>query len=182
MTDAIENTKRQVLLAEIVAAHGIRGEVVLRSFAADPANIASYGPLSTGKGARSIAVLGTKLVGQKVIARLAGVTDRNAAEALRGTQLFVARDRLGATEEGEFYHIDLIGLSALSQDGDEIGRVIAVQNFGAGDVLEIELKGARQTAFVPFTNEHVPEIDLDAGRVVVVMPAYAEAEKASGDE
>ncbi len=111
-----------------------------------------------------------------VVARLEGVSDRNAAEALKGVELYVDRDKLPAAAEGEFYHADLIGLAAVDPQGKRLGEIVAVQNYGAGDLLEIRLTGAGKTELVPFTEATVPEVDIAAGRVVVAMPA------ASGDE
>jgi 16S rRNA processing protein RimM len=165
---------RRVLLGEVSGAHGIRGDVIVRSYASEPRDIAAYGALETvdGKVLPKLSVV--RVTERGVIARFAGVTDRNVAETFRGTQLWIARDRLPAAADGEFYHADLIGLDAVAQDGTEIGHVIAVENFGAGDLLELRLKDSKQTEYVPFTNATVPEVDLAAGRLVVVMPAVLE--------
>jgi len=113
-----------------------------------------------------------------VVARVAGISDRNGAEALAGTDLYVARALLPAAEDGAFYHADLIGLAAIAPDGTEVGRIVGVHNFGAGDLIEIALGGSRRTELVPFTARYVPEVDL-ARRIVVVelpMPADDEAD------
>jgi 16S rRNA processing protein RimM len=108
--------------------------------------------------------------GGVLAARLAGVADRTTAESLKGTPLYVEKSRLPAPEEDEWYYDDLIGLKALAPDGAEIGEIAAVQNYGAGDLLEIRLRGGRQTVLVPFTQAAVPEVDVKAGRAVIVMP------------
>lgn len=159
-----------VLLGHISTAHGIRGEVVIKAHTADPADIAAYGTLSDRAGKTKIEITNIRVVKKGVIARLAGVTDRNAAEALRGFELYVARDKLPEPEEDEHYHADLLGLEAVADDGSVVGEVVAVQNFGAGDLLEIRLAGKSRTEFIPFDEHYVPEIDVAAGRVTVVMP------------
>ena len=110
-----------------------------------------------------------------VVARIAGIADRNAAEALKGVELYVGRDRLPAAAEGEFYHADLIGLAAVDPAGKAIGEIVAVQNYGAGDLLEIRLAGSAKTELIPFTETAVPQIDIAARRAVVVMPATTDA-------
>lgn len=162
-------TKR-VLLGEITSAHGIRGEVVIRAYTADPADIASYGPLTDATGKRTFELSSIRDSGKGVHARLAGVTTRTDAEALKGTQLYVSRDALPPPADGDYYHEDLVGLAAMTADGTAIGTIIAVQNFGAGDLLEIRLAGGSRSEFVPFTDTYVPSVDIAAGRVVVVMP------------
>jgi 16S rRNA processing protein RimM len=112
-----------------------------------------------------------------VVARITGVTDRTQAEALRGTELFVERHLLPAAAEGEFYHADLIGLTAADPEGQTLGDVIAVQNFGGGDLLEIRLVDSGKTEFVAFTDDFVPTIDLARGIVTVVMDLPKSAEK-----
>jgi 16S rRNA processing protein RimM len=165
---------RRVLLGEVSGAHGIRGDVIVRSYASEPRDIAAYGALETADGKVLPKLSVVRMTDRGVIARFAGVTDRNVAETFRGTQLWIARNRLPAAADGEFYHADLIGLDAVAPDGTEIGHVIAVENFGAGDLLELRLKDSKQTEYVPFTNAAVPEVDLAAGRLVVVMPAVLE--------
>ena len=160
----------RILLGHISTAHGIRGEVVVKSLTEDPADIAAYGPLSDEDGGRTFEIEVVRVTKKGVIARLKGVTDRNAAEALRGTKLFVDREKLPKPDVDEIYHADIIGLTACRGDGSEVGEIVAVQNFGAGDLLEIRLAGKRRTEFVPFNETFVPELDIAAGRVVVVMP------------
>jgi 16S rRNA processing protein RimM len=167
----------RVLLGRIVAAHGIRGDVLVRTYTDAPEAIGSYGPLSDadGRGAFKLRIL--RVTAKGVVARIAGISDRNGAEVLAGTDLYVARAQLPAAEEGAFYHADLIGLAAIASDGTEVGRIVGVHNFGAGDLIEVALGGSRRTELVPFTAQFVPEVDL-ARRIVVVelpMPTDGEA-------
>lgn len=162
-------TKR-ILLGEITTAHGIRGEVVIRAYTADPADIASYGPLTDSTGKRTFSLSNIRDTGKGVHARIAGIATRTDAEALRGTQLYVARNALPPPNDGDYYHEDLVGLSAVTADGTSIGNIIAVQNFGAGDLLEIRLTGGSKSEFVPFTDTYAPTIDISGGRIIVVMP------------
>ena len=165
----------RILLGRIAGAHGIRGEVVIHAFTEPPENVAAYGPLSDAAGARIFEIESAHATAKGVVARLAGVADRTAAEVLKGIDLYVARDRLPTAAEGEFYHADLIGLAAVDAEGTRVGEIVAVPNYGAGDLLEIRLAGARQTELIPFTDAHVPEIDVAAGRAVVVLPPPADA-------
>jgi 16S rRNA processing protein RimM len=159
--------KRRVLLGHISHAHGIRGEVVLKSYTADPEAIAGYGPLEDDTGGRVFKILSIRESGKGLIARIEGVADRNQAEALRGTDLYIDRAKLPAPDEGEFYYADLIGLSVVDASGKIVGRVVAVQDFGAGDLLEVRLAGQQRTEFVPFNDACVPEVDFEKGRVVI---------------
>jgi len=154
-----------VLVGVIVAAHGIRGEVKLRSFTADPSALASYSPLETAKGAK-IEIQRMRPQKDGFIAILKGVTDRNAAEALKGTELFVPRERLPEPDEDEVYVHDLIGLAVETAAGAAVGTVKAVLDFGAGDVLEIAPPQG-DTLLVPFTKAAVPVVDLPGGRLVI---------------
>jgi 16S rRNA processing protein RimM len=160
----------RILLGRIADAHGIRGEVLIHSYASAPDNIGAYGPLSDAAGARSFAIESARVTAKGVVARLEGIADRTAAEALKGTELYIDRDRLPDAGEDEFYHADLIGLAAIDPDGNPIGKIVAVQNFGAGDLLEIRVAGSSRTELVPFTEASVPSIDLAARRAVVVLP------------
>ena len=161
-----------VLLGRINAAQGLRGEVRVTSFTESPENIAAYGPLTDQNG-RSFIIEALRVIKGSVLAvQLAGVRDRSSAEVLKGVELYVEKSRLPAAEENEWYHDDLLGLRAEGEDGVEIGEVVAVQNYGAGDLLEIRLRDGRQTALVPFTEVAVPKIDVKAGRVVVILPEF----------
>ena len=168
----------RILLGRISGAHGIRGEVVIHTHTAAPEDIGMYGPLLDQNGARSYQIRSVRVTAKGgVVARLEGVSDRNAAEALKGVELYVDRDKLPAAAEGEFYHADLIGLAAVDPQGKRIGEIVAVQNYGAGDLLEIRLAGAGKTELIPFTEATVPEVDIAAGHAVVAMPAASDDEE-----
>jgi 16S rRNA processing protein RimM len=167
----------RILLGRISGAHGIRGEVVIHAYTMAPESIGAYGPLFDKDGARSFEITSARATPKGVVARLKGVGDRTAAEALKGVELYVDRDRLPAAAEGEFYHADLVGLAAVDPQGTQIGEIVAVQNFGAGDLLEIRLAGLGNTELVPFTEATVPEVDIPAGRAVVAMPAASNEEE-----
>jgi 16S rRNA processing protein RimM len=158
---------RRVLLGQIGPAHGVRGEVTIRSFTADPRDIAAYGPLTDKQGQISYTVKVVRVTAKGVVCRITGIDDRNAAEAAHGLELYVDRHRLPDTLDQEFYHADLVGLTAVSTDGAIVGRVIAVQNFGAGDLLEIHTAEGRTYDFIPFTKAQVPDIDLAKGEVTI---------------
>jgi len=162
----------KVRVARIGAAHGVRGEVKLWPFTEDPMAALDYGPLETEDGTRQFEIESLRPAKDFLVARLKGIDDRNAAEMLRNIDLFVPRDRLPPIEEDDtFYHADLVGLAAVTPDGAEVGRVMAMHNFGAGDVVEIRPTTGGQTLMLPFTEAAVPEVDVKAGRMVVVMPA-----------
>jgi 16S rRNA processing protein RimM len=164
----------RVLLGEIGAAQGLKGEVRLRSFTAAPADIASYGPLDDEGGTRTIEIHSVRVTPKALVARIKGVTTREEAEALTGTRLYLPRVRLPAAETGEWYHADLIGLRAVDGGGAAIGRVVAVHNFGAGDIIEVEPAGGGETLLVSFTETTVPEVDLAAGTLTLVPPPEEE--------
>ncbi len=168
------DTKR-ILLGEIAGAHGIRGEVVVRAYTGEPDAIADYGALTDAAGAKPLTLKIVRVTPKGIVARVAGVSDRNGAEALKGRKLYVARDAMPEpAEEDAFYHADLIGLAAVDQTGAVIGKVLGVQNYGAGDLLEIKLAAGGRAELVPFTKAFVPRVEIAAGRVVVVMPVMAE--------
>lgn len=153
-----------ILMGVIGAAHGIKGEVRVKSFAADPVALGDYGPLRTKDG-RIFTVKTIREAKEVVIVRFAEVADRNAAEALSGVELFVDRAALpDDLEEEEFYHADLVGLDVVDETGAGLGTVLAVHDFGAGDILEVRPKGGK-SLMVPFTRAAVPEISLADRRV-----------------
>jgi 16S rRNA processing protein RimM len=164
----------RVLLGEIGAAQGLKGEVRVRSFTADPAAIGSYGPLEDEAGSRTIEIQSVRLTPKALVARIKGVATREKAEALSGTKLYVPRARLPAAETGEWYHADLIGLRAVGGDGAAIGRVVAVHNFGASDIIEIEPAARGENLLVSFTEATVPEVDLEAGTLTLAPPPEEE--------
>lgn len=155
----------------IAGAYGVRGEVRLKSFCAEPGAIAQYAPLLTEDGTRSFSVTLTGTVKGGLAARLGGIGSREEAAAMKGTRLFVPRDRLPALPDDEFYHADLIGLEVLDTGGAHLGRVRAVHDHGAGDILEILGPGLKAPAMLPFTKDAVPTVDLSVGRIVVDPPA-----------
>jgi 16S rRNA processing protein RimM len=161
--------ERMVCVAQVATAHGVRGAMKLRCFTEAPESVAAYGPLCDADGN---ALFEIRIVGHTqggVIAMAEGITDRDAAEALRGMRLYVPRRRLPETEEDEFYHEDLIGLEARDPDGNVLGRVAAVFDFGAGDLLEIATEDGGKE-LVPFTREVVPAVDLAARTLLVMLP------------
>ena len=160
----------RVLLGEITGAHGIRGEVILRSFTAEPGAIASYGPLTDATGARPFLIHVVRVTSRGVIARIEGIGDRTSAERVKGAKLYIERQRLPRTDASEFYHADLIGLKAVAPDGGDLGEIVGVQNFGAGDLIELKPFSGAPTEFIPFESQWVPDVDLAAGRIVVVRP------------
>ena len=167
----------RIRVARIGAAHGVRGEVRLWSFTEDPLAVTQYGPLETKDGTRRFEIEGARPGKGFLVVRLAGVRDRTMAETLRNIDLFVPRDRLPPIEETDtFYHADLIGLLAITEHGAAIGTITAIHNFGAGDLIEIEPAAGGSTVLLPFTEDVVPTIDLEAGRVVVVPPTETEAQ------
>jgi 16S rRNA processing protein RimM len=162
---------RMVCVGQIATAHGVRGLVKLRSFTADPAAIASYGPLSDQSGQRRFNL---RVVGEakdQLIAAVEGIEDRDAAAALRGLRLYVPRERLPEPEdEEEYYLVDLIGLAVETVDGSPFGRVVAIEDYGAGDVVEIALAGKAGTVAAPFTRACFPVVDIAGGRLVIDPP------------
>jgi 16S rRNA processing protein RimM len=158
-----------VLVGEIGAARGLKGEVRVRSYTEDPGSITTYGPLRDEQG-RAIEIESLRATPKALIGRIKGVTTREQAEALARTKLYVARAMLPAREEEEWYHAELIGLSALGQAGAALGHVVAIHNFGAGDLLEVEPISGGATVLVPFTRDTVPEIDVEGGRLTLVPP------------
>lgn len=173
-----------VCVGAFAGAHGVRGAVKLRSFTEDPEAIARYGPLWDESGERSFEIRLEGQSGRLLLARVTGVSDRNAAEALKGVRLHVPRAALPAPEAEEFYVVDLIGLAAERAGVGEFGTVIAVHDFGAGQLLEIGTTEGR-SVMIPFTAEAVPTVDPAGGRIVVDPPAGLigeAAESEQGDE
>ena len=165
----MSDTTKLVCLGVVTAAHGVQGAVRIRSFTEAPEDIVRYGTLTDETGTRSfdLALVGTAK--GVVIARIAGIDDRNQAEALRGLRLHLRRSALPQTEAEEYYHADLIGLEAVLGDGTPVGRVRAIHDFGAGDTLEVTRPGA-PPVMVPFTRAVVPIVEPAAGRLVLDPP------------
>jgi 16S rRNA processing protein RimM len=170
----------RILVGAITGAHGVHGQVRIKSFTDDPAAVAAYGALSDESGQRRFELTVTGRIKGGVIARIDGVGDRTAAEVLRGLRLYVPRDALPTTGTDEYYWVDLIGLKAELADGTSFGRIVDVQNYGAGDVLEIERPDGT-TELLPFADRTVPVVDVAAGRVVVDPPIPVEARPNGAD-
>ncbi len=167
---------RDVLLGVVIGATGLKGAVKVKTFTETPQKLAAYGPLHT-KAGRALSVANLRATGADEAAVLfEGLSDRTAAEALKGAELFVARAALPETGKEEFYHADLIGLRAEDAEGRVLGHVSAIRNYGAGDVIEIA-RGQGDTLLLPFTREIVPEIHIADGYLLVVEPAEVEASK-----
>lgn len=156
----------RVLLGVVAAPHGVRGLVRIKSFTEDPMAVASYGPLSDESGKRKYRVEALSAARDAVLARIEGVADRTAAEAIRGLRLYVERSALPEAGEREWYEADLVGLPAVGKDGRSWGKVVAFHDFGAGPVMEVSAG-----LMLPFTDEAVPEIDVEGGKVIVDPPA-----------
>src|SRR5580698_5546329 len=165
----------KICIARIGAAHGVRGAVKLWTFTEDPLAVLEYGSLATKDGARSFEVATAREAKGHLVATLKGVATREDAERLNGIELYIARDQLPDTDDDEYYHADLIGLAAVDAAGEPMGRVIAIHNFGAGDIIEIAPPHGA-TLLLPFTNAVVPTVDLAGGRVVIVLPEEVEGE------
>ncbi len=175
--------ERFVTLATIGAPHGVKGEVRVKSFAADPTALGAYGPL-LAKDGRAFEIERLRpLKGDMLVVKFRGIDERTAAEKLNRLTLYIERSALPEPADGEFYHADLIGLAVFDASGAQLGTVIAVENFGAGDILEIAPERG-PTLLVPFTKSAVPDIDIAAGRLVVAPPAEIEArpEENEGEE
>ena len=166
----------QVCVARIGAAHGVRGAVKLWTFTEDPLAVQRYGPLTTRDGARQFEIASLRAAKDHLVATFKGIATRDDAEKLNGIELYVPRETLPDTDDGEYYHADLIGLAAVNAADQPLGRVVAVHNFGAGDIIEIAPpKGA--TLLLPFTNAVVPTVDIKGGRVVIELPQEIEGEE-----
>ena len=160
----------RICVAQIGAPHGVRGEVKLFSFTGDPLAVKDYGPLQAEHGALTVEIEALRPAKGHLIARLAGVNDREAAARLVNTRLYVSRERLPQPPAGEFYHADLVGLAVVDKAGAAVGKVVAIHNFGAGDLIEVALGDGGATALLPFTEATVPVVDLAGGRLVIDPP------------
>ena len=172
---ATSDSANLLLVGRIGAAHGIKGEVRVQSFTEDPLALVSYGPLATSKPGLTIRILAARTTTNVLVARIEGVNDRNAAEKLNGVELYVDRALLPEPDdEDDFYHADLIGLKARLSDGSEIGEVMAVPNFGAGDLLEIRDPRSGDTYLYPFSKAVVPEVRVKDGYLLIDPPIEAD--------
>jgi 16S rRNA processing protein RimM len=165
----------RIRVARIGAAHGVRGEVKLWSFTQDPLAVANYGPLETEDGKQRFEIEALRLAKEFLVARIAGIDDRDAAEKLCNLNLFVRRERLPAIDEADtYYHADLVGMAAVTPEGVPLGAVTAIHNFGAGDLIEIASIAGGEPVLLPFTEATVPKIDIALRQITVVLPTVIE--------
>jgi len=164
-----------ICVARIGAPHGVRGAVKLWTFTEDPFAVKHYGPLMTRDGTRQFEVTHVRAARDHLVATLKGVASREDAERLNGIELYIAREKLPDTDDDEYYHADLIGLTAVNAANEPLGRVVAIHNFGAGDIIEIA-PAHGPTMLLPFTNAVVPTVDLKGGRVVIELPKEIEGD------
>lgn len=173
----------RILLGRIVGASGIRGEVLVHSYAEAPEDVAAYGPLSDRSGSRQFSLRVVRATTKGLVARIEGIADRNAAEALKGVELFVERSALPAVDDVTFYHADLVGMTAVAPDGTQLGEIRTVQDYGAGPLLEVALGGRTTTELVPFSDAFVPKVDLSTRTLVLILPvSVGEPEAGETDE
>ncbi len=169
--------RRKILVGIVGAAQGVKGEVRVKSYTGDPKAIGTYGPLDMEGGRSALVVMSLRpLKDDMLVVRFEGIADRDAASALTNTKLYVDRGRLPPPDDEEFYQTDLIGLAAETSEGGELGRVVAVQNFGAGDILEI-VPPLGASLLVPFTKAFVPVLDFERGRLVVAPGAFGDPDE-----
>jgi 16S rRNA processing protein RimM len=168
---------RLILLGIFGAPQGVRGEARIKSYTRDPLSIGAYGALTDAKGKRSFTLEARRpLKDDMIVARIAGVTTREAAAALTGVELFARRSQLPPPDEDEFYYDDLIGLTTVTREGEVLGKVVALSNYGAGDILEIAPAGGGETLLLPFSKAVAVEIDFADGRIVIEPPREIEGE------
>lgn len=163
------NSINRVCVGCIAGAHGVQGLIRINSYTEDPMDVASYGPVTDENGERMFELEAKRMTKTQVVARIKGVMDRNAAEALQGLRIYILREVMPPTEDDEFYCEDLVGLSAETVDGKSLGNVLSLQEFGAGEMLEIGRR-CGGTTLVPFTKDIVPRVDLEAMSVVIDPP------------
>ncbi|PSC04761.1 16S rRNA processing protein RimM [Alsobacter soli] len=177
-------TRDLILMGVLGAPHGVRGEMRLKSFTEEPLAIADYGVLSDEPGQRQFTILSARLVkDDMLVVRLEGVSDRDKAAALTNTRLYATRDQLPPVEEDdEFYQADLVGLAVEAENGEPIGTVLAVLDFGAGDILEVQPASGGRPIMLPFTKAVIPTVDLAAGRLVAVPPVETSGEEEPPEE
>ena len=166
----VVNESKLICVGALAGAFGVRGEVRLKSFTSNPDDIENYAPLFTENGGRSFEIVITGRLKNGFAARLSGVVKKEQADDLKGTKLFVPRDRLPSLQEDEFYYSDLIGMIVYDTGGNEIGKVQAVLNHGAGDLLEIHGANLKMSVIIPFTKEVVPTVDIVSRRIVTDPP------------
>lgn len=168
-------SSKRLLMGRIGAAHGIRGEVRIQSFTEEPLALKDYGPFTTNRPGLVIEIEAARATTNVLVARLKGITDRTAAEKLNGVELYVERGRLPLPDDvDDFYHTDLIGLDARLNDGSVLGKVIAIPNFGASDLIEVRDERSGDTYLYPFTKAVVPEVHVADGYLVIEVPTESE--------
>jgi len=163
-----------VCVGAIAGAFGVQGEVRLKSFCSTPEDIALYAPLFTEDGRQSFSVKLSRSAPGGLVVRLSGVLTKEQGDAMKGVTLWAKREKLPTLPDDEFYHADLIGLEAVDTGGQPMGRVIAIHNHGAGDIIELQQAGQKAARLLPFTMAVVPTVDLHAGRIVVDPPGEVE--------
>ena len=165
--------QKLICVGVIASPHGVRGALKIKSFTADPADIFTFTQLQNSDG-ELLALTPKGQAGQFLLAVMEGVDDRNAAEQLKGTKLYIERSQLPETQEGEFYIEDLVGLAVDLADGRRVGTVKQVMNYGAGDIVEVQFNNGSEEMF-SFTDDNFPEVDLTAGKVILTAPEILEA-------
>ncbi len=165
---------KKICIGQFLGAHGVKGLVKLASFTQEPEDVAAYGPLADEAGKRSWKIKLKSWNKTHFITEIKGISDRDQAEALKGIKLYVARDLLPEADEGSYYYTDLIGLDARTSDGVVFGKVLSVQNYGAGDILEISRPGGSE--LFPFSNAVVPDVHVAEGYLVIIPPVLTEGE------
>lgn len=167
MSKPVQN--RKICVGQFTGAHGVRGLVKLRSFTAEPEAIFDYAPLTDEDGKRVYKITFKSIAKDHFVAQVDGVADREAADQLRGDKLYIAQDILPPTHEGEYYEADLIGLLAVDAEGKSYGKILGVHDYGAGVFVEIGTN-KKDSFMLPFKDAFVPEVDIAAGQVVIVVP------------
>jgi 16S rRNA processing protein RimM len=174
--DEIAPNEGDVLLGVVLGAHGLKGEVKVKTFTDSPSSLGAYGPVTAGDGRQFLIAAARTSKPDEAVVKLEGISDRTAAEGLKGLRLYIPRAALPEPEDDEFYHVDLVGLAVETAEGAALGRVRGIHNFGAGDVVEIEAADGH-ISFIPFTREAVPTVDLQARRLIVVPPRELDGEE-----
>ena len=171
----------RICVGAIAGVRGLKGQVGIKSFTANPDSIADYGPVTTEDGGKSFLLTIKSRTKGLLIAQLDGIDDRDSAEGLKGERLYVPRAALPKPALDEFYQTDLIGLTAETKNGEILGEIEAFHNFGASDIIEIVCndKSHEENLMVPFTNEVVPEVDIKGRRVVINLPRYLDVDETS---
>ena len=170
-------SKKLILVGRVAGAFGVKGEVRITTFTADPLSLTDYGPLFRKDGAPGLTVLTARAAKAGIIARTKEINTPEDADRLRGLELFVPREALPAPDdEDEFYLTDLVGLTAVDPAGAMLGKVLSVENYGAGDLIEVKPAGGGQTWLIEFTRENAPSVSIAEGRIVLVRPTETEAE------